>query len=119
MANNTMSCIGTSISCGIYQLYSVDPYGVPGHQTDLNGPTIEDYTRALQRAGLSFQTGAPPKCAMLIASLTTKQERGVAFLRELGFKEVVAPYINPNTNNEVILFAKTFVHPVIPSFRFI
>jgi hypothetical protein len=77
----------SKISCGINELYNIG-----NHPTDYEYKEImiDNYN-----------------CAILIASLTTKQNNAIKFLKKKGFKAVNKPIRNPNSKNKIILFSKT------------
>lgn len=86
----------SEISCGIKQLVSIedgdDEYGDNGEELTLEA----QYRRTMCDA----------HCALVIASLTTDQTKGIELLKKHGFKAVNRPRTNPNSGNKIILFVK-------------
>jgi hypothetical protein len=79
---------GSSISCGIHQLFNVG-----------NNPTIQRYNKAIKNSYFG-------KCRFIIASLTEEQKKAKRFLLARGFKQVSPFLTNPNSGNKIALFMK-------------
>lgn len=80
-----MRVSSTDISCGIDQLVDI------GYE-----PTQAEYDNAM----------TDPEAAMIIASLTTKQKRGLKLLKKNGFTRVGRSKLNPNSGNDIVLLVK-------------
>ena len=80
-----MYLYGSNISCGIRELTDV------GYN-----PTQAQYDAVMYA----------PHCAMVLASLTLQQNKGLKLLKKNGFKRVGRPKRNPNSGNDIVLLVK-------------
>ena len=94
---------GTGISCGVYQLTSV------------GGSTLTEaeYDKAISAAWGS----KVPKCAFIVASLTSKQVKEMDFLISLGYEQFGDWRRNPNSTHDIAVFIKRYGEPTHPDIR--